>query len=436
MEEKVRAPRRISGTVSPPADKSISHRSAMFNAIAEGEAVIENFLRGADCQATLNCLRRLGVKWRWRDDGALQINGSGKDGLREPSSVLDCRNSGTSIRLLTGLLAGQPFFSVLTGDASLRSRPMSRVVGPLRQMGARISGREGGAKAPLAVNGGGLNGIRYEMPVASAQVKSAVLLAGLYAKNETTVVEPAPTRDHTERMLAAMGAEIRFGEGPEVRLRPLSRSLGAMSMRVPGDISSAAPWLVLGTAHPDAEIRIAGVCVNPTRTGILDVLQMMGADVSLEGEQMVGAEPVADIIVRTSRLRGVVVEGAVVPRTIDELPLVALAGCLAEGETVIRQAGELRVKESDRVMTTVQGLRALGADVEERADGIRITGGKGLHGAVSFARGDHRLAMMLGVAGALARGETVVHSSESVGVSYPWFWKDLRRLTRRQPRSA
>ncbi|HET8944179.1 MAG TPA: 3-phosphoshikimate 1-carboxyvinyltransferase, partial [Dehalococcoidia bacterium] len=227
MEEKVRSARRISGTVSPPGDKSVSHRAAMFNAIAEGEAVIENFLRGADCLATLACLRRLGVEWRWQEDGKLHIKGAGKNGLREPQSVLDCRNSGTSIRLFTGLLSAQPFFSVLTGDASLRSRPMSRVIEPLRKMGARISGRENDTKAPLVVQGGNLTGIRYVMPVASAQVKSAVLLAGLYADGETTVAEPAPTRDHTERMLSAMGADVRFGEGPEVRVRPLTDCLQA-----------------------------------------------------------------------------------------------------------------------------------------------------------------------------------------------------------------
>jgi len=403
----------------------------MLNAIAEGEAVIENFLRGADCLATLTCLRRLGVDWRWRDDGLLHIRGAGKDGLREPETVLDCHNSGTSIRLLAGLLSAQPFFSVLTGDASLRSRPMSRVIEPLREMGARISGRQGDSKAPLAVDGRRLNGIRYEMAVASAQVKSSILLAGLYAQGETTVIEAAPTRDHTERMLAAMGAEVRFGEGPEIRIRPLARSLQTISMRVPGDISSAAPWLVLGAAHPDAEIRITGVCVNPTRTGILDILQMMGANISLEEERTVGAEPVADLVVRSSRLQGAVVEGPLVPRSIDELPLVALAGCIAEGETVIRDAAELRVKESDRVRTTARGLRALGAGIEEAADGMRIRGGKGLRGAVSSSHRDHRLAMMLGVAGALAAGETVIRSSESVEVSYPWFWTDLRGLSRR-----
>ena len=428
MEETIRSPRKTSGTVSPPGDKSISHRAALFNAIAVGESVVDNFLRGADCLATLNCLRRLGVEWRWRDDGMLHIKGAGKGGLREPGTVLDCRNSGTSIRLLTGLLAAQPFFSVLTGDTSLRSRPMSRVIAPLRQMGARISGREGDSKAPLAVQGGSLKAIEYEMPVASAQLKSALVLAGLYADGETTVIEPSPTRDHTERMLSAMGADLRFGEGPQVRVHPLSGEMSAMSMRVPGDTSSSAPWLVLGAAHPDAEIRITGVCVNPTRTGILDILQMMGADIQMEEERLMGAEPVADIVVRTSRLRGTVVEGELVPRAIDELPLVALAACFAAGETVIRDAAELRVKESDRVLTTATALRRLGGRVEQREDGMLIAGVSELKGASVSSYGDHRLAAMLGVAGLLARGQTVVRNSSVVGVSYPHFWHDLREL--------
>jgi len=431
MPEKVTSARRLRGTVSPPGDKSISHRAAMFNAIAQGEAVIENFLYGADCLATLNCLRRLGVRWRWQEDGTLHIKGAGHTGLSEPDSVLDCRNSGTSIRLLTGLLSAQPFFSVLTGDASLRSRPMSRVIEPLRRMGARISGRDGDRKAPLAVQGGRLTGIEYEMPVASAQVKSALLLAGLYAEDETAVVEPGPTRDHSERLLSAMGADVRSGEGRRVSVRPLTQELRALSMRVPGDMSSAAPWLVLAAAHPDAEVRVAGVGINPTRTGILDILRMMGADIRLEDERTAGAEPVADLVARTSRLRGVVVEGELVPRAIDELPLVALAGCFAEGETVIRDAAELRVKESDRVRTTAQGLRKLGARVEEMPDGLRVEGPQRLRGAAVAPHGDHRLAMMLGVAGALASGETVVRAAECVGVSYPWFWKDLRALSAR-----
>jgi len=378
--------------------------------------------------ATLRCLRQLGVTWSWLNDSSLLVKGSRSHGLREPAAILDCRNSGTTMRLLAGLLAAQPFFSVLSGDASLRSRPMGRVIEPLRQMSADISSREGDRLAPLAISGHTLQGIHYRMPLASAQVKSALLLAGLYAEGETVVVEPGPTRDHTERMLQAMGADIDFGEGPVIRVRPLARELTALSVRVPGDISSAAPWLVLGAAHPDAEIRLPGVGVNPTRTGILDCLSLMGADVRLDAEGSSGSEPVADIIVRSSGLCGAEIAGDLVPRAIDELPLVALAGCFADGETVIRDAGELRVKESNRIQTTVEGLRAMGANVEETDDGLRVYGPQILHGAMVSSQGDHRLAMMLGVAGALAEGETVVRVAESVAVSYPRFWHDLDEL--------
>ena len=305
---------------------------------------------------------------------------------------------------------------------------MRRVIDPLRQMGADISGRDDDRLAPVAIEGRALRGIHYRMPVASAQVKSAVLLAGLYADGETVVEEPGPTRDHTERMLKAMGADIDFGEGPVIRLRPLERELTPLSLRVPGDISSAALWLVLGAAHPDAEIRLMGVGVNPTRSGILDCLSLMGADARLESEENWGPEPVANIIVRSSQLRGALIEGDLVPRAIDELPLVALAGCFADGETVIRDADELRVKESDRIRTTVDGLRAMGANVEETDDGLRVWGPQILRGAMVSSNGDHRLAMMLAVAGALAEGETVVRAAESVAVSYPEFWHDLDQL--------
>jgi 3-phosphoshikimate 1-carboxyvinyltransferase len=395
--------------------------------------VIEGFLRGADCLATLNCLRLLGVSWHWRDESSLVVTGVGRRGLREPPRVLDCRNSGTTMRLLTGLLSAQPFFSVLTGDSSLRSRPMARVVEPLREMGAQISGREQDRRAPLAIRGGRLRGIRYRLPAASAQVKSALLLAGLYAEGDTVVEEPQPTRDHTERMLQAMGAELRFGEGPTAGVSPLRAELHALPMRVPGDISAAAAWLVLAATHPDAEVRIAGVSVNPTRTGIIDVLSLMGADVRLEEERAWGPEPVADIVVRSSRLRGTVIGGDLIPRAIDELPLLALAGCLAEGETVIKDAQELRVKESDRVKSTAAGLRRLGAVVEERPDGLVVRGPQRLRGARVSSHGDHRLAMALAVAGSVASGETVIHNASVVGVSYPWFWHDLEDLAGRRP---
>jgi len=432
MRQTVRPARSLRGVIAPPGDKSISHRAAILNAIAAGEAVVENFQRGADCLSTLRCLRLLGVHWEWQDESRLRLAGAGRRGLREPAAVLNCGNSGTTIRLLCGLLAAQPFFSALTGDASLRSRPMARVIEPLREMGARIWGREADTRAPLAVQGGpDLIGVRYRLPVASAQVKSALVLAGLYAEGETVISEPAPARDHTERMLRAMGAQIAFGEGPIVAVSPLRRELAALSLRVPGDISAAAPFIVLGAVHPDAEIRISRVGINPTRTGILDALRMMGADLTVEEERTWGAEPVADIVVRSSQLRGAVIGGALVPRTIDELPLLALAGCFAQGETIITDASELRVKESDRIQTTASSLRKLGAEVEERPDGLRVWGPQRLQGKALSSRGDHRLAMMAAAAGALAQGETVIHNSDAADVSYPRFWRDLEALRKR-----
>jgi 3-phosphoshikimate 1-carboxyvinyltransferase len=425
VQRVVRPARSIRGILTPPGDKSVSHRAAILNAIASGEAVIRDFPRSADCLATLHCLRLLGVDWRWRDETTLIVRGAGRHALAEADRVLDCRNSGTTMRLLAGLLASQPFFSVLTGDGSLRSRPMRRVVAPLRRMGADIRGREGDTLAPLSIRGRPLKGIDYRSSVASAQVKSALLLAGLYAEGETTVREPAPSRDHTERMLKAMGASVRPAAGG-VRLRPLRRDLTPLSLRVPGDISAAAPWLVLAACHPDAELRLRGVGVNPTRSGVLDALALMGAGVSLSRPRDWGPEPVADITVRSSRLRGAEIAGDLVPRAIDELPLLALAATFAKGETLIRDAAELRLKESDRIRATVRGLRALGAEIEELPDGLRVRPTRRrLRAAAVSSLGDHRLAIMLAVAGALARGGAVVRNAGAVAVSYPLFWSDL-----------
>ena len=429
MRKTVRSPRRLRGSIEAPGDKSISHRAAILNAIARGEALVENFQGGADCLATLRCLRALGVKLDWDGQGTLRIQGSGRFGLRESADVLNAGNSGTTMRLLAGLLAGQPFFSVLTGDASLRSRPMERVVEPLRAMGTRIQGRAGGTRPPLAIEGGSLRGIRYRLPVASAQVKSALSLAALYGKGETVLEEPAPSRDHTERMLRAMGAEVRDDEGDGLRISPQQRELMPLSLRVPGDISAAAFWMVAAAAHPDAEIRLTGVGVNPSRSGIIDALAGMGASITLEEERMWGCEPVADIVVRSSSLRGTVIEGSLIPRLIDEIPVLAMAACLAGGETVIRQAGELRLKESDRIRTTVLELRRLGANIEELSDGMVIQGVGCLKGGVCGSHGDHRLAMTLAVAGLLAQGETVVRGAEASSISYPAFWHHLEELS-------
>ncbi len=427
MERLVRPARRLRGSVTPPGDKSISHRAAILNAIASGPATVDNFQWGADCLATLRCLRLLGVPWRWQGQDTLRIEGVGLHGLREPPAPLDCRNSGTTMRLLAGLLAPQPFFSVLTGDASLRSRPMGRVVEPLRLMGAEVWGRQGGSLAPLAIQGRPLRSIHYRLPMASAQVKSALLLAGLYAEGETTLVEPAPSRDHTERMLRAMGAPLQESEAG-ISVRPPDDGLRPLSLVVPGDISAAAYWLVAALVHPDAEVRVEGVGVNPTRTGILDALRLMGADIRLENETVRGGEPVADLVARSSRLRGIVVSGELIPRLIDEIPVLALAALHAEGETVVRDAAELRAKESDRLRTTAQELRRLGGDIEELPDGLRIRGGRRLQGAKVRSHGDHRLAMTLAVAGLVAQGETIISNYEAVVVSYPRFWDELDRL--------
>ena len=430
MKRTVRAARRLRGTIEPPGDKSISHRAAILNAIAQGEAVVENFQTGADCLATVRCLRALGIQIESPAPGILRVHGVGRSGLREAAVVLNAANSGTTLRLLAGLLAAQPFFSVLSGDASLRSRPMGRIVEPLRAMGARIQGRADGTRPPLAIEGGRLRGIRHRLPVASAQVKSALTLAGLYAEGETVLEEPVPSRDHTERMLRAMGAAMVANEGG-LRVSPLTGELAPLGLRVPGDISAAAFWMVAAAAHPDAELRLTGVGVNPSRSGIIDALRAMRANIAVEEERMSGCEPVADIVVRSSRLQGAVIEGSLIPRLIDEVPALAVAACLAEGETVVRDAGELRLKESDRIRTTASELRRLGARIEELPDGMVIHSVGALRGAACGSHGDHRLAMTLAVAGLLAAGETTVHGAQAVAVSYPGFWDDLDRLVLR-----
>ncbi len=429
-ERVVRPARRLRGTIAVPGDKSISHRAAMLNALADGKAMIQNFLAGEDCLSTLRVLRELGVEWQLDESGetpVLGIRGVGLHRLAEASAVLDCGNSGTTMRLMSGILAGQPFLSVLTGDASLCARPMARVVAPLREMGARVDGREDGRFAPLAIRGGALRGIRYRMPVASAQVKSSILLAGLFAEGETIVEEPQPTRDHTERMLAAMGARIGR-EGPAVRLTP-GGPLAPLSMRVPNDISAAAFWMVAAAIHPDADVRLTGVGMNPTRTGVVDVLRAMGADLSVEEERYVAGEPVADIGVRSSRLRGARIGGEQVLSAMDEVPVLAVAAAFAEGVTEISDAEELRVKESDRIATTVSQLAALGVSISEREDGMTIEGGQAVSGGDVRSFGDHRLAMALAAAALAGSGDVRIAEADAVAVSYPAFWGDLQKLS-------
>ena len=420
-------PARIRAEIDIPSDKSISHRSLIFNAISDGEARVEELLDSEDVRSTASCLRALGVDISWPEgSSSANVTGRGLHGLFEADDVLDCGNSGTTMRLLTGLLSAHPILSVLTGDASLRSRPMARVISPLRKMGAHISARRGDTLAPLAIKGGNLTAMAYQSPVASAQVKSAILLAGLYAEGETSVTEPERSRDHTERMLSAMGVAVLEHEG-RVTIAPPSR-LAPLSLRVPGDISSAAPWLVLATCHPDAELLLRSVNTNATRTGMLDILRAMGADVQVLEERVTGGEPVADLLVRSSRLRGATVSGALVPRAIDELPLVAVLACFAEGATVVKDAAELTVKETDRVAAVVRILGRLGAKVTPHPDGFSIEGPiTAMKGARVDGGGDHRIGMLAGIVGSLIEGETRIEN-DAAGVSYPGFWQELARV--------
>jgi len=417
----VRRPTRLEGELELPGDKSVSHRALILNAVASGDARVENLSPGADVAATAGCLRALGVEIA--ED---RVAGRGFDGLRAASGPLDCANSGTTMRLLAGLLAGRPFKSELVGDPSLSRRPMDRVVDPLREMGA---GAEVGP--PLRVGGSvPLHGIAYRMPIPSAQVKSALLLAGIQAEGTTRVTEPAPTRDHTERMLEAMGAAVeRAGStvavGGRAELRPLD-------IRVPADLSAAAFWLVAGALHPAARIRLGGVGVNPTRTALLGVLERAGLRVRKDTPRLEGLEPVADLEVATSPAdQPFSVDGGEAPLLIDELPVLAVAAALLPGVSRITGARELRVKESDRVAAMAEGLGAMGADVRELEDGWEIRGPRDLEGARVSSRGDHRVAMALAVAGLLASGETTIDDADCVAISYPGFWDDVDRLCRR-----
>lgn len=419
MLARVSRPRRLEGSVRPPGDKSISHRALILNAVAEGEAEVLGLGSGADVSSTASCLRSLGVEVE-----ACRVRGRGLRGLRPPPGPLDCGNSGTTMRLLAGLLAAQPFQVELVGDASLSRRPMDRVVEPLRRMGA-----EAEAGPPLRVGGRlPLRGFVHHPSIASAQVKSALLLAGLFAEGVTAIKEAVRSRDHTERMLRAMGAPLRVRGltvsllGPVERLRPLS-------LEVPGDPSAAAFWLVAAALHGTGSVLARDVCVNPTRVGLLRVLERMGARVEVRRRRLVGGEPVADLEVGPApELRGFSVGAEEVPELIDELPVLAVAAALARGTSRVSGAAELRVKESDRIATMAQGLAAMGAHIQELPDGWEIRGQGRLEGARVHSHGDHRVAMALGVAGLLAQGTTEVEEAGCVDVSYPGFWDQLEAL--------
>lgn len=428
MNRTVKSSPVLEGTICLSGDKSVSMRAALLNSIAIGKSTISNFCVGDDRTSILRCLRGLGARIKRRgggNDELFEIKGLRLDGLNEPSTVLNAGNSGTTIRLIAGLLAAQPFTSIVTGDQSLRSRPMGRIVEPLSLMGAQFIGRNNNSLAPIAIRGGNLNGIDYQLPVASAQIKSAILIAGLFATDKTTVSQPSLSRDHTERMLISMGAKIT---SENLRITVSPSELSALDIRVPGDISSAAFWIVAASLHQNARIRLPRVGINPTRTGILSVLESMGAKFTLENIREDDFEPVADIVAESSRLRGTEISGDIIPKVIDEIPILCIAAALAEGKTVIRDASELRVKESDRISATVEGLKALGSTIEEHPDGMTIIGVEKLQGATCNSYKDHRIAMSFGIAGLVASGETTIQGADAVGASYPTFWDILESV--------
>ncbi len=426
MNQTIRQAARLEGAVALPADKSIAHRAALLAALSDGPSKITNFPDAADPRSTLACLRQLGVEIDedQEEPGILRVEGVGIEGLRAPKKPLDCGNSGTTMRLLAGILAGQAFDSTLVGDASLSRRPMARIADPLRLMNAAIALEDG--HAPIRITGRqALQGIEYRLPVPSAQVKSCVLLAGLYAEGETTVVETIPSRDHTERML---GLDVfEMGGARYLTIEPGWR-IAARTWTVPRDFSAAAFLLVAASIVPEGELFLPGVGLNPSRSAFLDVLRAMGASIKINYEREEGSEPLADLTVRPAALHGVSVSGTLLPNLIDEIPVLAVAAACAEGRTEIRDAAELRVKETDRIDAMVKNLRALGADVEEFDDGLAITGGAPLTGTTVDSFGDHRIAMAMGVAALVASGETTIANADCASVSFPGFWEMLERL--------
>ncbi len=421
---KLQSIRRLRGEVTIPGDKSISHRAVMFGALAEGKTEITGFLRGADCLSTISCFRQLGISIEETADKII-VHGKGLHGLRAPVSTLDTGNSGTTTRLISGILAGQNFTSVLTGDSSIQRRPMRRIMTPLSQMGASIRSIKENDCAPLEITGSSLHGISYMSPVASAQVKSAVLLAGLYADGETSVTETAISRNHTELMLKSFGSDIRT-DHLTATIRP-NPALHAMDIHVPGDISSAAYFIAAGSLVPDSEILIRNVGINPTRDGIIRVAREMGADITLFNEKNTG-EPVADLLVKSSSLHGITIGGDIIPTLIDELPIIAVMAAAADGTTVIRDAAELKVKESDRIAVMTENLSAMGCDITATQDGMIIHGRNALQGAVIDPHSDHRIAMSFAVAAMIADGETEIKDADCVMISYPDFYDDLKKL--------
>ena len=426
MELVLEKVRNLKGNISVPGDKSISHRSLILGSIAQGETRIYNFLSSLDCLRTLECMRALGVEIRRSSKNSLKIKGKGLYGLQESKDILNVGNSGTTIRLLTGLLSGQDFYSVLNGDDSIRKRPMKRVVEPLRSMGADIWGRKDGHFAPLSIKGSKINPFQYTLPVASAQVKTALLLAGLYTKGETVIKELLPTRDHTERMLEIMQADIKISP-PEIKLMG-GKELRGTDIFIPGDISSAAYFIAAASVLKGSQITIKQVGVNPTRSGIIGILNKMGAKIDTLNYQIKSNEPQADLKVEYSELKGIEIKKENVPFLIDELPLIAVVATQARGKTVVSGAKELRVKETDRIKAIVSELKKMGADIKEKEDGFIVEGPSKLKGAVCESYNDHRIVMSLAVAALLAEGKTVIRNSECIDISFPGFEKILQNL--------
>ena len=417
--------KHLKGEITVPGDKSISHRSIMLGSIASGTTEVHGFLNGADCISSMNCFRQMGVDIAY-DGSVVTIHGNGLHGLKAPADTLDVGNSGTTTRLMSGILAAQDFSSRVIGDDSICRRPMKRIMTPLAMMGADITSERGNDCAPLIINGMKLKGIHYNSPVASAQVKSCVLLAGLYADGETSVTEPYVSRNHTELMLNAFGGSCTtLGTTATVTSDPV---LTGQKIVVPGDISSAAYFLVAGLIAENSEITIKNVGINPTRDGIIDVIKMMGGDITFANVNADSGEPTADITVKTSSLKGCVIEGDIIPKLIDEIPVIAILACFAEGETVIKDAAELKVKESNRIDVMVNNLSAMGADITGTDDGMIIRGGKPLHSAVIHSKKDHRIAMSFAVAAMCAEGETEILDANCVNISYPDFYRDLENL--------
>ena len=415
----------LKGTISTPGDKSISHRAVMFGSLAKGTTHITNFLSGADCLATIDCFRAMGVRIE-QDGTEVMVHGNGLHGLKKPEKQLDVGNSGTTTRLISGILCGQDFEVTLSGDASLNKRPMGRIMKPLSVMGAEIESVSGNGCAPLRINGKPLKAVHYESPVASAQVKSAVLLAGLYADGKTSVTEPALSRNHTELMLESFGVQV-MSEGTTASVMP-PKEMTATDIAVPGDISSAAFFIAAGLVTPNSCITLKQVGINPTRNGILKVCEAMGADLTMSNVKDDNGEPTADITVKTSRLKGTEIGGELIPTLIDEIPVIALMAAFAEGETVIKDAAELKVKESNRIDLTVDNLVKMGVNAEATDDGMIIRGGNPLRGASIHCKYDHRIAMTFSVAGINAQGTTVIEDAECVDVSYPNFYEQLHML--------